>query len=81
MANVAKYSAEKDEELVRRITEEHQTALFDILYERYHKKVADKSFSLLKNKELSRDAVQAILNLPYGRMPGLLAEKPFTTSK
>jgi RNA polymerase sigma-70 factor (ECF subfamily) len=79
MANVAKYSAVKDEELVRRITEEHQTALFDVLYERYHKKVADKSFSLLKNKELSRDAVQAIFIRAFERLAGFRGEAAFSS--
>ncbi len=79
MANVAKYSTVKDEELVRQITEEHQTALFDILYARYHKKVADKSYSLLKNSELSQEAVQVIFIRAYERLPGFRGEAAFSS--
>ncbi|HZK08592.1 MAG TPA: RNA polymerase sigma factor [Bacteroidales bacterium] len=79
MANVAKYSTVKDEELVRQITEEHQTALFGILYARYHKKVADKSYSLLKNSELSQEAVQVIFIRAYERLPGFRGEAAFSS--
>ena len=79
MANVAKYGLMKDEELVQLITEEHQTALFDILYSRYHKKVADKSYSLLKNSELSQEAVQAIFIRAFERLPGFRGEAAFSS--
>lgn len=79
MANVAKYSSVKDEELVRLINTEHQTALFDILYARYYKKVADKSYSLLKNSELSREAAQVIFIRAFERLPGFRGEAAFSS--
>jgi RNA polymerase sigma-70 factor (ECF subfamily) len=79
MANVAKYSSVKDEELVRLITDEHQTALFDILYSRYQKKVTDKSYGLLKNSELAREAVQAIFIRAFERLSGFRGEASFSS--
>ena len=54
------YKSLKDEELVSLVVTEQKKELFEILYNRYYPKVLDKSYSLLKNKELAQDATQNI---------------------
>ncbi len=62
------YKSLKDEELVSLMVAEHKNDLFEILYNRYHSKVLDKSYSLLKNKELAMDAAQNIFEKTFEKI-------------
>jgi len=42
-----------DTEIINKIIAEKQSDLFEVLYHRYHKKVLDKCFGLVKNKTLA----------------------------
>jgi RNA polymerase sigma-70 factor (ECF subfamily) len=69
----------KDEEIVSIILQENKIDLFQILYERYSKKVYDKTFSLLKNKELAEDAVQNIFEKTYEKLSSFKGNSSFSS--
>jgi RNA polymerase sigma factor (sigma-70 family) len=57
-----------DEELITRILLDQQTELFEILYYRYHRKVLDKCYSLLKNRGQSLEFTEDILSKVYEKL-------------
>lgn len=62
------YSGLKDEEIVSLITQDKQTGLFQVLYDRYHAKVADKCYSILKDKNKAREFMQDIFSKVYEKL-------------
>jgi RNA polymerase sigma factor (sigma-70 family) len=58
-----------DESLVLIIVQEGKSELYQILYDRYYSKVLDKSYSLLKNKQLAHESSQDILSKVYEKLP------------
>ncbi|MCF8366172.1 MAG: RNA polymerase sigma factor [Bacteroidales bacterium] len=79
MSNISKYENVSDEEIVRLIVEEKNTRLFDILYQRYIKKVHDKTYNLLENSALSQDAVQVIFIRVYDRLESFRGSASFSS--
>lgn len=57
-----------DEEVISRILMDHQTELFEILYLRYHHKVLDKCYSLLKNRNQALELTEDILSKVYEKL-------------
>lgn len=79
MVNSTKYDLMSDEEIVRLIVDEKNTRLFDIIYQRYEKRVSDKTYSLLKNAEQSREAVQVIFIRVFDRLSGFRGNALFSS--
>lgn len=69
----------KDEEIVAIILQKNKIELFHILYERYSKKVRDKCYSLLKNKELADDAVQNVFEKTYEKLKSFKGNSSFSS--
>ncbi len=69
----------RDEEIVAIIVQENKIALFQIIYDRYSKKVLDKAFGLLKNKELAEDAVQNIFEKTYEKLASFKGNSSFSS--
>jgi RNA polymerase sigma-70 factor (ECF subfamily) len=69
----------KDEEIVSAILLKNKSDLFQILYDRYSKKVYDKCYSFLKNKELTEDAVQNIFEKTYEKLKSFKGNSSFST--
>jgi RNA polymerase sigma factor (sigma-70 family) len=57
-----------DEELISRILLDHQTEFFEILYIRYHHKVLDKCYSLLKNRNQALEFTEDILSKVFEKL-------------
>jgi len=77
--NANHYKSLKDEEVVVIIIKENKKDLFQILYDRYNRKVHDKCFSLLKNKELTYDSVQNIFEKAYEKLNSFKGNSSFSS--
>ena len=68
-----------DEKIVTDITENDKSFLFEILYNRYYPKVLDKSYSLLKNRELAEDLSRDILSKVYEKLNSFKGNSSFSS--
>jgi len=68
-----------DKEIIRLIKHEHNTNLFEVLYNRYSEKVFDKCYSLLKDKTLAQEFVQDIFCKVFERLADFRGEANFST--
>src|SRR5512138_836395 len=68
-----------DKEIIRRIKQDHNTNLFEILYNRYSQKVFDKCNSLLKDQLLAQEFVQDIFCRVFERLSDFRGESNFST--
>ena len=57
-----------DEELVNTIKKGSSSKYFDVLYQRYHQKVFDKCYSLVKNKQLAAELTEDIFSKTYEKL-------------
>ncbi|MBE0639236.1 MAG: sigma-70 family RNA polymerase sigma factor [Bacteroidales bacterium] len=73
------YDKLTDEELVQKITWDGATELFSILYKRYYHKVLEKSYGLLKNRELSKIFAQDILSRVFEKLSGFRGNSSFSS--
>ena len=74
-----KYKQLSDEEIVRMIVEDGQKELYTILYNRYQMKVQDKSYSMLKNRDLAAEAKQHILEKTYEKLSSFKGKSSFSS--
>lgn len=74
-----KYKHLGDEELVKLIVTDGQKDLYGLLYNRYQTKVTDKCYSLLKNKELAKEACQDILEKTYEKLGSFKGKSSFSS--
>jgi len=68
-----------DKEIIRKIKQDHNTNLFEILYNRYSGKVFDKCNSLLKDQSLAQEFVQDIFCRVFERLADFRGESNFST--
>ncbi|WP_163709053.1 RNA polymerase sigma factor [Mangrovibacterium lignilyticum] len=68
-----------DEELVRLITQEQRTELFEHLYKRYFLKVVDRCHSFVRNRDLAEDFASDILSKAYEKLPGFKGNAHFSS--
>jgi RNA polymerase sigma factor (sigma-70 family) len=57
-----------DEEIILKIKEGSIAPYFDILYHRYHQKVVDKCYSLVKNKHLALELAEDIFSKTFEKL-------------
>ncbi len=74
-----KYKDLQDDEIIQLILEEGQKELYGILYNRYRGKVNDKCYSLLKNRELAKEATQNILEKTYEKLNSFKGKASFSS--
>ena len=74
-----KWNDISDEELVRRIVDDKQVELFEVLYKRYYLKVVDKCHSFLKNRDMAEDFASDILSKAYEKLPGFKGNSRFSS--
>jgi len=77
--NNLKYNTLSDEALIRKIFEEGQKELFEVIYQRYFNKVRDKCHSFLKNKTLAEEFANDILVKVYEKLPGFKGQSAFSS--
>jgi RNA polymerase sigma-70 factor (ECF subfamily) len=68
----------KDEEIVRNILQGKKDQ-FDILYSRYNRKVLDKCYSILKDRDLAVEVQQEIFAKVYEKLPGYKGMASFSS--
>lgn len=71
------FSELSDGEIIKRITENGKSHLFEILYNRYYCKILDKSYSLVKNGELAADLTRDILSKVYEKLSSFKGNSSF----
>jgi RNA polymerase sigma-70 factor (ECF subfamily) len=78
MRNIA-YNEKTDEEIVHAILENGKSNLYEVLYDRYYAKVLDKSYSLLKNRELAKELTRDILSKSYEKLSSFKGDSSFSS--
>ena len=74
-----KYKDLQDDEIIHLILDEGQKELYSILFNRYRGKVNDKCYSLLKNRELAKEATQSILEKTYEKLNSFKGKASFSS--
>lgn len=77
--NPQKYKQIGDEDLIKIIVTDKNNDLFGVLYERYYRKVLDKSYSLLKNRDLAIEATQNIFSKAFEKLAGFKGNASFSS--
>jgi RNA polymerase sigma factor (sigma-70 family) len=57
-----------DNEVIALIVNEHQQEWYEVLYNRYHSKVLDKCYALLKNREQAEEFTEDIFSKVYEKL-------------
>jgi RNA polymerase sigma factor (sigma-70 family) len=68
----------RDEEIIRNILQGKKDQ-YEILYSRYHRKVLDKCFSILKDRELAQEVEQEIFSKVYEKLSGYKGMASFSS--
>ena len=77
--NHTKYKSLPDDELINLILREGETALFEILYNRYYGKVRDKAYGLLRNRRQAEEFATDILARAFEKLGGFRGKSTFST--
>ncbi len=78
MKNI-KFSNLTDEQVVSKITQEKDSALFEVLHVRYYQKVRDKCYSFLKNKILAEEFANDILSKAFEKLDSFRGKSAFSS--
>ncbi|MBU3926941.1 MAG: RNA polymerase sigma factor [Bacteroidetes bacterium] len=68
-----------DEAVLKKMIENNNSQLFEIIYERYFKKVQDRCYSFLKNKQMATEFANDILTKVYEKIPGFKGHSSFSS--
>jgi RNA polymerase sigma factor (sigma-70 family) len=73
------YKSLSDEALVELIVNENKKNLYTYIYSRYHQKVLDKCYSLLKSTDLANEFAEEILSKAFEKLPGFKGKSSFSS--
>ena len=65
----AKFKTLRDEELVIKINSGESSEFFEVLYHRYHSKVLDKCYGLVKNRQAAEELAEDIFSKIFEKLP------------
>lgn len=68
-----------DEQLTSKIISEGSGDLFEIIYNRYQKKVMDKCFAIVKNRALANELTEDILSKAYEKLGSFKGNASFSS--
>jgi len=68
-----------DEEIIEKMFTEGNQQLFEIIHQRYFKKVRDRCYSFLKNRPLAEEFANDILSKVYEKIPGFKGNSAFSS--
>lgn len=68
-----------DEEIIRKMISEGNQRLFEVIHQRYFKKVRDRCYSFLKNRPLADEFANDILSKVYEKIPGFKGNSAFSS--
>lgn len=69
----------KDEEIIAKIRDDNATKYFEVLYLRYHSKVLDKCYSLVKNRAVAEELVEDIFSKVFEKLPSFKQKSLFSS--
>ncbi|MBN1924441.1 MAG: RNA polymerase sigma factor [Prolixibacteraceae bacterium] len=78
MKNILK-SQISDEDAVKQVQSGTNLKMFELLYTRYHEKVFEKCFSLVKNKSLAKELSEDIFSKAYEKLSGIKNHASFSS--
>jgi RNA polymerase sigma factor (sigma-70 family) len=68
-----------DEEVVKRLQTGASNRYYEVVYHRYHKRVSDKCYGLVKNRELAHELAEDIFSKAYEKLPAFKQKSSFST--
>jgi len=68
-----------DEAIVDKVILEHRHDLFELLYNRYHKKVLDKCYGLLKNRQQAKEFAEDIFSKVFEKLGSFKKNSSFAS--
>lgn len=68
-----------DDEVIARLQSGASNRYFEVLYHRYNKRVSDKCYGLLKNRELALELTEDIFSKVYEKLPAFKHKSSFST--
>ncbi|PLX00385.1 MAG: hypothetical protein C0591_01350 [Marinilabiliales bacterium] len=69
----------KDDEVISRMRAENSTKYFEILYNRYHHKVLDKCYSLVRNRSLAEELAAEVFSKAFEKLPSFRQLSSFSS--
>ena len=69
----------KDDELIEIINSGNSSRYFGILYSRYYKRVFDKCYGFVKNKEIAEELTKDIFSKTFEKLPGFKHMSSFSS--
>lgn len=69
----------RDEDIIKKIIEDKDSQLFEILYNRYYRKVVKKCYSMLKDKAIAEESAKDILSKAYEKLICFKAQSSFSS--
>jgi RNA polymerase sigma-70 factor (ECF subfamily) len=69
----------KDNEIILRIRNENSSKYFEVLYNRYHSKVLDKCYSLVKNRQVAEELAEDIFSKVFEKLPTFKQQSLFSS--
>lgn len=69
----------KDEEIIKKIIEDNNPQLFEIIYNRYYRRVVDKCYSMLKDKSLAEESANDILSKAFEKLEKFKGQSTFSS--
>ncbi len=68
-----------DNDLISLIKAGNPSKPFGLLYDRYHKKVMDKCYSFVKNRELARELAEDVFSKTFEKLPSFQQKSSFSS--
>jgi len=68
-----------DEEIISTINSENSSIHFEMLYKRYHRKVLDKCYSLVKNRQLAEELAEDIFSKTFEKLSSFKSKSSFSS--
>lgn len=68
-----------DEEIISTINSENSSIHFEVLYKRYHRKVLDKCYSLVKNRQLAEELAEDIFSKTFEKLHTFKSKSSFSS--
>jgi len=69
----------KDEEIIAKIRDDNASKYFEVLYRRYHSKVLDKCYSLVKNRAAAVELAEDIFSKVFEKLPSFKQKSLFSS--
>lgn len=69
----------KDEDIIKKIREDNDSHLFEILYNRYYRRVVKKCYSMLKDKAMAEESANDILSKAFEKLTKFKGHSSFSS--